>query len=153
MQSLIAESQRKRRTSPVALATPRNVNRTINQGAVKGPATKTTEPPGKIAQPGAERVFFQRLFPQAEHVSLAGSFNNWQPSAAPLKNIGGGRWALELMLKPGRYEYRFIIDGNWSDDPLGHTFVANPFGTRNCVLLVGASATATKENPPLSSRT
>ena len=42
--------------------------------------------------------------------------------------IGCGQWKVDLHLKPGRYEYRFVVDGNWTDDPFGGTFVANPFG-------------------------
>jgi hypothetical protein len=50
--------------------------------------------------------------------------------------IGCGQRKVDLYLKPGRYEYRFVADGNWTDDPFGGAFVANPFGTRNSVLVV-----------------
>ena len=94
-----------------------------------------------IALPGKDRPEIRKwkseaahlsaaLFSLAKQVSIAGSFNNWQPSAAPLTKCGGGRWRMDLALKPGTYEYRFVVDGNWTDDPLGNTFVANPFGTR-----------------------
>jgi 1,4-alpha-glucan branching enzyme len=75
--------------------------------------------------------------PNAKEVRLAGSFNNWDPRANPLQHDGEGCWRVELILARGRYEYRFVVDGNWIDDPLAAAYVANPFGTLNCLLLVG----------------
>lgn len=74
--------------------------------------------------------------PKAKEVRLAGSFNNWDSGATPLRSDGEGRWEVELSLMRGRYEYRFVVDGNWTDDPLAAAYVANPFGTLNCLLLV-----------------
>ena len=39
-----------------------------------------------------------------------------------------------LKLMPGRYEYRFLVDGDWQNDPHCTTFVPNPYGSENCVL-------------------
>ncbi len=74
--------------------------------------------------------------PEAKEVRLAGSFNNWDPAATALQSDGEGRWEVELILMRGRYEYRFVVDGNWAEDPLASAYVANPFGTLNCVLSV-----------------
>ncbi len=74
--------------------------------------------------------------PKAKEVRLAGSFNNWDSRATPLRSDGEGRWEVELILMRGRYEYRFVVDGDWTDDPLAAAYVANPFGTLNCLLLV-----------------
>jgi hypothetical protein len=82
------------------------------------------------------RVSLRLYQPQATEVRLAGSFNNWDPWATPLQNVGEGRWEVELTLTRGRYEYRFVVDGYWTDDPLASAFVANPFGTLNCLLSV-----------------
>jgi AMP-activated protein kinase-like protein len=41
------------------------------------------------------------------------------------------------MLKSGQYEYRFVVDGIWSDDPQARQSVANPHGGFNSVLKVG----------------
>ena len=76
--------------------------------------------------------------PNAREVFIAGSFNDWQPSAMPLQKQDGGRWIVELALAPGRYEYRFLVDGIWTDDPMAPAYVSNPFGGLNCVLLAGA---------------
>ncbi len=89
-------------------------------------------------------VRFDRFFPGAKEVSIAGSFNGWQPSAAPMERfgMGCGQRKVDLYLKPGRYEYRFVVDGNWTDDPFARTFVPNPFGTRNAVFDVSAGDNA-----------
>jgi len=105
------------------------------------PAKEGSSARAATAETGEEHASFQRFFPKAKQVCIAGSFNNWQPSAARMEpyGVGCGRWKLDLCLRPGRYEYRLVVDGQWVDDPLAHAFVPNPFGTRNCVLLVNAS--------------
>ncbi len=86
--------------------------------------------------PDAKRVSFGAYFPAAREVLLAGSFNDWQPWATPLQNQGDGRWVVELELGHGRHEYRFVVDGDWTDDPMAPAYTVNSFGTLNCVLLV-----------------
>lgn len=83
-------------------------------------------------------VCFELLSPEAREVFVAGSFNDWDPSATPMSEAGNGRWAKELVLSPGRYEYRFVVDGQWIDDPRANEFIANPHGGRNAVLIVNA---------------
>jgi 1,4-alpha-glucan branching enzyme len=78
----------------------------------------------------------------AQQVSLAGTFNDWRPDAAPMLSLGDGRWVKELMLPPGRYEYLFVVDGEWRPDPAAVEQVLNAFGTRNSVLEVPASSPA-----------
>jgi hypothetical protein len=78
------------------------------------------------------RLEFERA--NAREVLVAGTFNEWNPS--PMQRIDDSRWAIALRLKVGRYEYRFIVDGIWQDDPYAFTFCLNPFGTRNAVLIL-----------------
>jgi hypothetical protein len=84
----------------------------------------------------ARQVSFEHFSPDAGEIFLVGSFNNWDPKAAPLKKGRGGKWSTELLLMPGHYEYRFVVDGRWQDDPLAARFVANPFGELNCIIEV-----------------
>ena len=76
------------------------------------------------------------LAPKAMRVTVAGNFNNWRPDATPLKNTGAGEWVVRLMLRSGQYEYRFVVDGRWSEDPGTSQRAANPYGSFNSVLLV-----------------
>jgi hypothetical protein len=87
--------------------------------------------------PETERVSVGIYCPGANEVFIAGSFNGWQPSASALQAQGDGRWAVDLTLARGRYEYRFVVDGQWMDDPLALAYVSNPFGGLNGVLAVG----------------
>jgi 1,4-alpha-glucan branching enzyme len=74
--------------------------------------------------------------PSASRVGVAGSFNGWNPQANPLAHTAAGEWSASLMLKSGQYEYRFVADGVWADDPQATQRVANPFGGLNSVLNV-----------------
>jgi 1,4-alpha-glucan branching enzyme len=79
---------------------------------------------------------FSLLAPQAKSVLIAGSFNQWNLSAHPLKQDKKGVWKISLPLGPGRYEYRFLVDGQWQNDPNCSSFIENPFGTLNCLRIV-----------------
>jgi 1,4-alpha-glucan branching enzyme len=74
--------------------------------------------------------------PQAKRVSLAGNFNNWDTKMFTAKKDSKGSWAVKVSLKPGKYEYKFFVDGAWINDPHCHACVANSFGTQNCTLEV-----------------
>src|SRR5437868_5269868 len=69
--------------------------------------------------------------PTTLQVSLAGDFNNWDSSAAPMHKGNDGIWRLSVPLGPGRYEYRFYADGVWQDDPSALQKAANALGTEN----------------------
>jgi 1,4-alpha-glucan branching enzyme len=83
-----------------------------------------------------EEIVLTYLAPEAKSVYVAGAFNAWDPEATPLKNMGVGEWVVRLMLRSGRYEYRFVVDGQWIDDPEAVQRVANPHGGFNSVLIV-----------------
>ena len=74
--------------------------------------------------------------PTATQVCLAGDFNNWDTKAGPMHKGPDGVWHLSLSLKPGRYEYRFVADEVWCDDPAAPQRAANSMGTENCVRVV-----------------
>ncbi len=81
-------------------------------------------------------VVFKICAPEATRVTVAGTFNEWNAEATPLYRQPDGTWQLELYLPPGVYEYRFVIDGCWCDDPNATEFVPNPFGSLNAILRV-----------------
>ena len=49
-----------------------------------------------------------------------------------MKRVPGG-WEMRLQLEPGRYEYKFIVDGQWMEDPTAAENVTNWYGTLNSV--------------------
>jgi 1,4-alpha-glucan branching enzyme len=80
------------------------------------------------------RITFTYQAPEAEAVFLAGTFNGWNCEANPLKKNKEGIWSTSLNLFPGHYEYRFIVDGRWEDDPNCQRRHLNRFGDYDCIL-------------------
>ena len=70
-------------------------------------------------------------------VYLAGSFNQWNPAGKKmLDKKNEGVYTATVKLAPGRYEYKFVIDGVWCADPENLDFVQNDHGTLNSVIAV-----------------
>ena len=83
-----------------------------------------------------KKVQFEFSAPGAREVLVAGEFNNWDARANPLKKDKNGLWKITLPLTPGKYEYRFLTDGKWENDPSCSGCVPNIFGSQNCVKIV-----------------
>lgn len=81
-------------------------------------------------------TLLELLNAEAKSVSVAGSFNGWNPQKTPLHRNANGRWAGDVMLEPGRHEYLFVVDGKWLPDPKAREQVGNPFGGHNSVIVV-----------------
>lgn len=71
--------------------------------------------------------------PGAVRVQVVGDFTHWQQSPINLRQEAGGLWQVGVALSPGTYHYRFLVDGQWQDDPECTLRVANPFGSHNMV--------------------
>lgn len=71
-------------------------------------------------------------------VAVAGSFNDWQPVKKLVEKNGNGVYRCRLLLFPGEYQYKFLVDGQWRSDALNPDFVPNDFGSLNSVLNVKA---------------
>jgi hypothetical protein len=87
-------------------------------------------------------VHFEYSDGGAQLVCLAGSFNNWRPENAEMDPLGAGKWAKDLALPPGTYEYRFVVDGQWLMDPRAALHVPNPYGGENSIKVVPPVAPA-----------
>lgn len=86
-----------------------------------------------------ERVVqFMYKVDRARQVTVAGTFNQWNEHNFWLEPDPGssGLWRGILRLKPGRYEYRFLVDGKWAENPKKLKKVPNTYGTFNCLLEV-----------------
>lgn len=64
---------------------------------------------------------------------LVGDFTHWQEQPVALKKEAGDIWTTSVELAPGTYHYRFLVDGQWRDDPECTIRVSNPFGTEDGV--------------------
>ena len=87
---------------------------------------------------GQETKVFVRLVllqPGARSVSVAGDFNGWNPGQTKLEPSEGGMWTTTIALKPGRYQYMFVVDGKqWIADPFAADDAGDGFGSQNAVL-------------------
>ena len=90
----------------------------------------------KAKKSANEKVKFEFSAPEAQEVWLVGDFNNWAICTNPMKKDRKGLWKATLPLAPGRYEYRFLADGQWENDPSCSCCVPNQFGSMNCVRTV-----------------
>lgn len=88
------------------------------------------------AEAKSKTMAFKLFAPQAKKVSVAGSFNNWNTKTYSAKKDSQGNWSAKIHLKPGKYEYKFFVDGSWMNDPSCNTHITNSFGTQNCIIEV-----------------
>ncbi len=70
----------------------------------------------------------------AKEVYLIGSFNNWSPKKHPMHKKNNGIWEKTVIIPPGMHEYKFLVDGQWKEDPQNCLTCLNCFGTKNSVL-------------------
>lgn len=82
------------------------------------------------------RVQFELQSPNAKSVCVAGDFNGWASEKHVMKADNNGVWRKTLMLPAGTYEYRFLVDGSWQNDPKNEKLCRNCFGTRNNLLQI-----------------
>ncbi len=72
-----------------------------------------------------------------EKITIFGSFNSWNRKNLPMRDDDGdGTYDVELYLEPGKYEYRFWLDGKEIIDPGNPAKIANPWGEYNSLLIV-----------------
>ena len=95
---------------------------------------------GAAATPSAPAVGggvrFSYSDPGASSVALAGEFNQWSTTANPMTKDDAGNWTVSLPLKPGRYQYKFVVDGNWKEDPSNPEKAEDGLGGQNSVKIV-----------------
>ena len=96
----------------------------------KKPAKKKV---AKSSAPAATKQVFSYSAPTALSVMLAGDFTHWQEEPIPLKRGKDGVWKASVALAPGVHHYRFIVDGQWRDDPECELRVPNAYGQHNSV--------------------
>jgi len=83
-----------------------------------------------------QKQTFSIKAPTAKSVLLAGDFTGWLKQAIPLHKNAHDVWKTTTSLAPGTYHYRFVVDGQWCDDPKCKVRVKNPFGTQNDVIQI-----------------
>lgn len=128
--------------SKIEAAAPVKTAKKAKKAAVKETSAKAAKP-RKAAKKAEKkesanprrRVHFAVKAAIGAKVFLAGTFNDWSQDSCPMKDAKGtGEFSCLRVLAPGRYEYKFIIDGIWDIDATNPRFVANDMGTLNSVI-------------------
>jgi len=90
----------------------------------------------KIELPKLTEIKFSVFAPDAKEVFLVGEFNNWQADDNSRMNPDNGNWQKKLGLNPGKYRYRFVIDGSWIEDSANPLKEMNPYGSQDSLVEV-----------------
>jgi 1,4-alpha-glucan branching enzyme len=96
-------------------------------------ARKTKTKSAKTATATTTAQVFSFRAPTAMSVQLVGDFTHWLEKPVNLKKETGGVWRTAVALAPGTHHYRFLVDGQWTDDPDCTVRVPNPYGGENMV--------------------
>jgi len=104
--------------------------RVTTKGVIEKPITA---PQLKGPQKVKEGILFTYYAPQANQVFLAGEFNSWSPNSDLMKKDEKGAWSIVIPLEPGTYQYKFVIDGTWKEDPQNPAKVDDGYGGFNSI--------------------
>ena len=104
--------------------------------AKKSTSRKRTAAATEKKSTGLRAVTFELEDAPGKEVFLAGSFNNWQMTDKMTYREKDGVYSRRLLLGPGKYQYKFVVDGEWRLDGSNSCFVPNGFGELNSEITV-----------------
>lgn len=102
-------------------------------GAETGGDITSAEPAAPQVTP--EGVVFALEAPSARRVQLAADFNGWTADGNEM-TPHASVWTKVVKLDPGRYRYRYVVDGMWQTDPLNDEVEPTPYGGHNSVFVL-----------------
>jgi chromosome partitioning protein len=111
----------------------------ITQGSEPASAENLQRKMKKILKeklPALLEMVFSVSAPQAKDVYLVGDFNNWKLDDASRMAQENGAWKKKVNLGNGKYRYRFVIDGNWTEDSDNPLKEMNPYGSLDSLIEV-----------------
>lgn len=74
---------------------------------------------------------------KAEKVAVVGTFNDWNVEATPMTREGD-TWKATVSLKPGRHEYKFVINNtDWIADPSSKDSISDKYGSKSSIVEIG----------------
>lgn len=121
------------------IAKTKTTTRSVKKSSPAKSSKKTTGPRTaavKKAKTPLPSIEFKLVAPDAKAVYLVGEFNDWNASQYRLRRYKDGVYKKKLQMKPGRYQYLFLVDGEWLTDPDHLEKTPNPFGSENSVITV-----------------
>ena len=90
----------------------------------------------KVKVSGRRNVTFVCEDAPGRQIFVAGSFSDWEPKYRLTDRAGDGKYSCRILLEPGDYQYKFVVDGEWRLDAANPNFVPNDYGTLNSLLTV-----------------
>ncbi len=91
-----------------------------------------------IIKKGKSQVTFVYSTPHhCRSVAVVGDFNDWQSEKGKMTRQKDGTYRKRLQLPPGQYRYKFLIDGQWFEDPEAEAQLPNAFGTLDSLVSLG----------------
>jgi chromosome partitioning protein len=88
-------------------------------------------------QPAESEVVFTFRAPGHTPVQIAGSFNSWTPEPLRYTEFQGNPvWKMAIRLKPGTYQYKYLVDGRWIHDPQNKDTIDDFLGGVNSIVNV-----------------
>jgi 1,4-alpha-glucan branching enzyme len=89
----------------------------------------------KPIEPDIEEVTFGLEASAAKDIYVAGDFNDWKiDDESRLARGENGWWEKRVRLPQGRYRYKFVIDGEWTEDSKNEAREINAFGSFDSVM-------------------
>ena len=110
--------------------------------AVQGPekqerVTPIQEEVAKPVEPGFKGVTFRLEAPEGRDIYVVGDFNGWNMNEeGRLGRSENGCWEKRMEIPPGRYRYKFIVDGEWTPDAKNPELRANIFGSFDSIIRI-----------------
>jgi len=123
-------------TKPTKASKPRTAakpKKAVKQRATAKPRAirRATRATHRVTATAKKSVTFTLDAPSGWSVSIGGTFNNWEPQA--MAKGPDARWRIIMRLAPGTYEYKFLVDTEWRDDPNNPRKTPNAQGGFNSV--------------------
>jgi len=117
-------------TPPAGEAT--GTDTTTGTGTAAPAAPKVTKQGPNVTPEGV--IFNYKAEGKNRQVYLAGNFNNWtkdDPKYLMKDDDGDGIWSITVKLAPGTYQYKYVIEGKWTQDTYAPGEAPDGFGGRN----------------------
>jgi chromosome partitioning protein len=101
----------------------------------------TQEEIEKSFEPDIKEVTFVMEASAAKDIYVAGDFNDWKINdESRLARGENGYWEKRVRLPHGRYRYKFVVDGEWTEDSKNQAREINAFGSFDSVMEIKPSA-------------
>jgi len=73
---------------------------------------------------------------EAGAIFLVGDFNQWNESSHKMRRTDARGFELEMEIPPGKYRFKYLVDGVWWNDPEAEEYAPNPWGSEDSVIRI-----------------